>query len=50
MKHKLSISVDEKLLERMEKYLANPKFRNKSHFFERAILAHLQEVKSNGNR
>ncbi|MBN1156612.1 ribbon-helix-helix protein, CopG family [Candidatus Woesearchaeota archaeon] len=50
MKHKLSISVDEKLLERMEKHLANPEFRNKSHFFERAVLEHLQEVKGNGNR
>ena len=37
MKYKLSVSLDEKLLQDLDRILANGKYRNKSHAVEFAV-------------
>ena len=49
MKLKLSVSIDERILEKVEKRLSDASFRSKSHLIELAVLRHLEEVQ-NGNR
>jgi Arc/MetJ-type ribon-helix-helix transcriptional regulator len=43
MKRKLSISVDEATLQKIEKALSNGAFRNTSHVFEHAVNKMLSE-------
>ena len=44
MKQKLSISIDEDKVKRIEKYIAEGRFRNKSHALEYALNVFLKEV------
>ncbi len=43
MKQKLSISIDEKLIEKLEEIIAEGMFRNKSHIIEYSINKFLGE-------
>jgi Arc/MetJ-type ribon-helix-helix transcriptional regulator len=43
MKKKLSISVDERTVEHIEKKVEQGLFRNKSHFIEYAVLALMEK-------
>jgi Arc/MetJ-type ribon-helix-helix transcriptional regulator len=50
MKQKLSITIDEEKVQRIEEILAKGFFRNKSHILEFALATFLEkEVQSNGN-
>ena len=44
MKQKLSISMDKGTVERVEKIVAEGRFRNKSHIIEYALNVFLKEV------
>ena len=43
MKHKLSVSLDEKLVHDLERILSSGKYRNKSHAVEFAVKKLLEE-------
>ncbi len=43
MKHKLSVSLDEKLLQELDRILSTGKYRNKSHAVEFAVKKLLEE-------
>jgi Arc/MetJ-type ribon-helix-helix transcriptional regulator len=48
MKKKLSISIEEKTIEKLDDFVSNGNFRNKSHFVEVAINELMKE-KENEN-
>ncbi len=43
MRHKLSITIDEDTIFRVQDRLRSKKYRNKSHFFEMAAMKLLEE-------
>lgn len=43
MKKKLSISIEEKTIEKLNDYVSNGDFRNKSHFVEFAVNKFMKE-------
>ncbi|MEK6792645.1 MAG: ribbon-helix-helix domain-containing protein [Nanoarchaeota archaeon] len=47
MKRKISVSLDEKTLEKIEEYMLDESFRNKSHVIEFALIKFIKE-KENG--
>ncbi|HLD12298.1 MAG TPA: ribbon-helix-helix domain-containing protein [Candidatus Nanoarchaeia archaeon] len=46
MKHKISITVEEKILEQLERHLQTGRYRNTSHAFEYALQELLKEKKT----
>jgi len=49
MKRKISVSLDEKTLEKVEEYMLEDSFRNKSHVIEFALSKFIKE-KENGKK
>lgn len=48
MKLKLSVTIDEEKVRKIEKILEEGRFRNKSHILEYSLNKFLKEVESNG--
>jgi Arc/MetJ-type ribon-helix-helix transcriptional regulator len=46
MKHKLSVSLDNELAEKLVETLSNGKYRNKSHLVEFAVKKMLEDLKN----